>query len=96
MMDYLIAWLERVWRFGTIFRCSHIWKDCGVTVEGATLSWSADGVRQVGFSYICHKCGKEKYEGGFIIHGDKALNPGRYNADGWPIDENGKQLAICD
>ncbi len=82
-------------RFVCLIR-RHQWKPAEQVIEGATLSWAGTPTRQYGWHYKCSRCGAETYKGGFVIPGDRRLNPKAYNADGWPIDEQGNKLPIAD
>ena len=78
--------------------CQHAnYEVLDMRVEGATLSWLGEIVRQVGFSYRCKRCGHEWYKGGGYIYGDQRLHPEWYDAGGWPIDPATKErLKIAD
>ena len=74
--------------------CRHEWQQCGHVIEGATLGWNLKPTRQYGYRYKCERCGKEQYQGGFVIPNDHILSPSSYNERGWPIDEDGKELPM--
>ena len=76
--------------------CSHKWAIESRAVEGATLGWGGQITRQYGWNYICEKCSKTKYEGGFVIPGDRKMHPESYTSHGWPLDESGSKLEIVD
>lgn len=75
--------------------CRHDWHLGEKVIEGATMTWLGHVTRQCGWHYTCKKCGATKYEGGFYVLGDRKRYPGAYNADGWPINEDGKKLPIA-
>ena len=91
--DILINNIRKRIKYST---CDHDFIKPGImVVEGTTLSWSFTPARQVGWHYYCKKCGKHKYEGDFVIFGDRQLHPEWYDNDGWPIDpKTGERLPI--
>ena len=86
----MTGWLKRI-------HCAvlgHDLKLVGQKIEGAQLDWLANVVRGFGFDYVCRRCGKEIFKGGYIVPGDRRRNPDRYNDRGWPVDENGEELPV--
>lgn len=61
---------------------------------GATLDWGFSPARLIRFRYRCGKCGEEFVIGNKMIYGDKKLHPDKYDADGWPLDDNGMKLPM--
>jgi len=79
----------------TLF-CWHKWNPPELIVEGATLSWAATPTRQYKKLYECEKCGKVKYDKGYVISEDRRIYPEVYNERGWPIDKDGVELSIAE
>ena len=85
----MIEWLAKIF-------CIHQWKTIETIIEGVTMSWAMTPTRQFAWRYECEICGKQKYEGGFVVPGDRKVSPQAYNERGWPIDKDGNELPIAD
>ena len=63
-------------------------------ITGVTLSWAADATREYGFDYVCDRCGRTVFKGGYVVPGDRKLHPEEYDDNGWPLDINGEKMQV--
>lgn len=77
--------------------CEHEWGESLKPMEPTgyvTMGWDLKLTRVFRHFECCTKCGEERSTGGWVVRGDRKINPESYNSEGWPIDEEGNKLPL--
>jgi hypothetical protein len=70
----------------------HKWAKGALTPTGyAALSWGLSPTREYSRRLEC-QCGASKDDPGYVIWRDHMTNPEAYDANGWPLTEDGKRM----